>query len=132
MPLKKTDFLALILLLGKGGAQESDDSCRLSNEFPSPEVIPWDTKSVKISWDKVFVNCQKKDVKGLQVRVDTEMNDVTETIRKDALFEENEIIFERRPCTRHTVSLKLVFNHEHILPLESTTDYNKNSGPRQR
>ena len=88
--------------------------------------------SLKVSWDKVFVNCQKKDVKGLQVRVDTEMNDVTETIRKDALLEENEIILDRRPCTRHTVSLKLVFNHEHILPLESTTDYNKNSGPRQR
>ena len=129
MPLRKTGFLALILLLGKGRAEESDSgSCRLSSEFPSPEVFPWDTKSIKVSWDKVFVNCQKKEVKSLQLKVETAMGGVTDTITNDAIFEDNEIILDRRPCITHTVHIKLDFKDEGKLPLESTTSYNKNSG----
>ena len=79
MQLKNTAFLALILLLGQDGVEGSDDgSCRLSKEFLAPEVIPWDTNSIKVSWDKVFVTCLREEVKGLKVMVETTMNADTE------------------------------------------------------
>jgi len=127
---RKLVVLLLLFQTGNIHTQESDDACRLSSEFPAPEVIPWDTKKIKVSWDKVFVNCKKKDVKTLVVKVDTDMNGVNDPFTKDAIFEDNEIILDKRPCIRHDITLKLIFFHNEKLDLlSSTNNYNKNSGP---
>ena len=113
MPLKNTVFLALILLLGQGGVEGSEvGSCRLSSEFPAPEVIPWDTSSIKVSWKKVFVNCLRKEVRGLKVMVETTMNADSEHNIYNVKFEDNEDILTRPPCIEHIVHLVLVFSDE--------------------
>ena len=130
MPLKNTAFLAflaLILLLGQEGVEGSDvGSCRLSSEFLAPEVIPWDTKSIKVSWDKVFVNCLKKEVKRLAVKVETTMYAQTELNEYKVTFEVDEGIVPRPPCIEHSIELVLEFKDKERRPLRSSrTGYNK-------
>jgi len=130
MPLKNTAFFALILLLGQGGVEGSDDgSCRLSTEFPAPEVVPWDTRSIKVSWDKVFVNCLRGEVKGLKIIVETTMNVYFEHSVYDVKFEDDEEIVPRPPCSEHSFQLVLEFNEKETRPLTSSkTEYNKPLG----
>ena len=128
-----TQFLALLLFLCAWTIQASGDkseTCKLSSRPPSPKVTPWDSKSIKVSWDKVFHNCLKDDVKALQVKIETQKNAAFEQSDEDVKFEDNEVILERSPCLTHTVYLVLHFTDSKKAPLESSkTGYNKASGP---
>ena len=128
-----TQFLALLLFLCAWTIQASgqkSETCKLASRLPSPKVTPWDSKSIKVSWDNVFQNCLKEDVKALQVKIETQMNAVIEHKEKDVEFEGNEAILERSPCLTHTVYLVLHFTDSKKAPLESSkTGYNKASGP---
>ena len=108
-----TELLVLILFFRARtiNAQESGAGCRLSTEFPKPEVTPWDTSSIKVSWDKVFVNCQREDIKDLQVKWETQYNADFGRFEKSVKFENKTSVLEARPCLRHTVHLVLLKIH---------------------
>jgi len=126
MQHRKTLVLLLLLQTENIHTQKSDSSCRLSSEFPAPEVIPWDTKSINVSWDKVFLNCLREEVKGLKVVVVTTMNAKTEHNEYDMKFDDNEGIVQRPPCIEHSIQLVLEFNDKERRALRSfKTEYNK-------
>jgi len=129
MQHRKILVLLLLLQIGNIHTQGSDGgSCRLSTESPSPEVIPWDTKSIKVSWNKVFDNCLKKDTKGLKVIVDTQQNAAVDNNQYDVEFENGDAILPRPPCIEHNVYLILELNDQERRPLKSSkTEYNKPS-----
>ena len=79
-----TIFHVLILLQTiKANAKDNDiSSCRLSSESPSPEVTPWNSNAIKVSWDKVFIGCKNQDIKNLEVKVENQMNAATEDYAK--------------------------------------------------
>ena len=126
---RNTIFLLLIFFLQtiQASADQSDrTSCRVSSESPSPEVTPWKSDSIKVSWEKVFVDCKTTDVKNLEVKVETQMNAVIENHAKVVEIQANEVILERSPCIKHKVSLVLNFTENRIEPLRSNaTEYNQ-------
>ena len=126
-----TELLVLILFFRARtiNAQESGAGCRLSTEFPKPEVTPWDTSSIKVSWDKVFVNCRREDIKDLRVKWVTQINAYFPRFAKSVKFENKTSVLEARPCIRHTVHLVLKFIDDSRFTLESErTHYNRPSG----
>ena len=125
---RKILVLLLLFQIGNIHTKKSDDgSCRVSSEFPAPKVIPWDTKSIKVSWDKVFVNCLKEEVKGLKVEVATTMHAQTEHNVYDVKFEDDEGIVPRPPCIEH--SIQLVLDKEKRPLRSGRTEYNKAATP---
>ena len=126
---RNTIFYALILLLQTIEARRdprNNTSCRLSSESPSPEVTPWSSKAIKVSWDKVFISCEKQDIKNLEVKVETQMNSVIEYRAKVVEIQENEVILDRSPCIKHKVYLVLNFTKNKKESLKSNaTEYNK-------
>ena len=97
---RNTIFLGLIIFLQTIEARKDtrdNTSCGLSSESPSPEVIPWSSKAIKVSWDKVFISCEKQDIKNLEVKVETQMNSVIEYHAKNVEIPENEVILDRSP-----------------------------------
>ena len=126
---RNTIFLGLILFLQTIEARRdtrNNTSCRLSSESPSPEVTPWSSKAIKVSWDKVFISCEKQDIKNLEVKVETQINSVIEYRAKVVEIQENEVILDRSPCMKHKVYLVLNFTKKEKESLKSNaTEYNK-------
>ena len=126
---RNTIFFGLILFLQTIEARRdtrNNTFCRLSSESPSPEVTPWSSKAIKVSWDKVFISCEKQDIKNLEVKVETQMNSVIEYHAKVVEIQENEVILDRSPCIKHKVYLVLNFTKKKKESLKSNaTEYNK-------
>ena len=109
---RNTIILVVILLLQTIGARadESDNtSCRLSTESASPEVTPWSPDAIKVSWDKVFIDCKKQDVMNLKVKVETQLNAVINYYSTDVEITANDAILSYSPCLKHKVYLVLSF-----------------------